>query len=240
MSFNSNNQDLTVDLNEYKKQYYLRKMNVSTEEEILRLIKRYCEGLCFVFIYYYYGLCSWNWNYPYYYAPFASDLATLYKRAIGSKISFSMDFPLSPMQHLLSIIPPNAFSLLPHSYEQLVLDKNSPIADLFPSTVKIDTTEQRSKFESVVHVPFIDPDRIRKATESLEMDANEERRNNVGNVYMFWYDPNFCLDIFKSPFPDKLESIHDCHVNSMVVPPSELPQHLQPSSHNFSTNLELE
>jgi Xrn1 helical domain len=66
-----------------------------------RIVKAYCEGLCWVFKYYCEGCVSWSWYYPYYYAPMASDFVDLDQM----KIEFELNAPLRPFEQLMGVLP---------------------------------------------------------------------------------------------------------------------------------------
>jgi len=230
MSLNLNNQYLTLDINEWKKRYYSIKMDIQDEEEKKQLIRKYCEGLCFVLLYYYVGLPSWSWYYPYHYAPPVSDLAQFSSQELSQPVRFKMDLPLKPLQQLLSILPPSAAVLLPQPYQALTTQEPSPIKFLFSlerNHTVIDDTERTSKWESIVRIPFVDPWYIRNATDNVQLSDRELARNATGEVFLFWFDPSYTKDIYKSTLPGLLDDIHDCHTNSILLQADQLPTHLQ-------------
>lgn len=247
MTLNLNHQYLTIDVNEWKRRYYSIKMNIETEEGKQRLVRHYCEGLCFVLLYYYMGLPSWTWYYPYHYAPPVSDLVRFGKGVFtgDQPIQFTMDHPLEPLQQLLAILPPTASALLPRPYRSLITDASSPIRPLFHSgaatgagtEMAIDDTESTSKWEAIIRVPFPDPQRIRQATTAMVLEEVEQQRNGSGSVLVMAYDPSVTVDIYRSTLPGMLDDIHDCHTRVEHVPQEELPVHLRcHGSSNSSVN----
>jgi len=123
----------------YKKDYYSTKLmfdifSKESDKFLSILITNYIHGLNWCLYYYHLGCPSWNWYYPEYYTPLASDLKNLYK----IKINFTKGRPFEPLMQLLSVLPPNSSSFLPKSFENLMIQKNSPILNFYPLNYKID------------------------------------------------------------------------------------------------------
>ena len=186
---------------DWKDRYYKQKFHVSPNinEESFNQLKQkikkyYIEGLCWVFEYYYNGCISWSWFYPFHYAPFASDLTNLN----DFKINFEKSEPFYPFEQLLSVLPPYSADALPPCFRKLMRDPLSPIADFYPSNVKLDINNQPYAWMGVNLLPFIDADRIKTIVKNVlkknKLNEKEKNLNKRGENLLISTD----LEIFKN------------------------------------------
>ena len=184
---------------DWKDRYYRQKFHVSPNvndkafNELKQKIKQYyIEGLCWVFEYYYNGCISWSWFYPFHYAPFASDLINLN----DLKINFDLNEPFYAFEQLLSVLPPYSAGALPECFRKLMRDPLSPIADFYPSNVKLDINNQPYAWMGVNLLPFIDADRIKNVVQKILnknlLNEKEKKLNQRGNNILISKD----LEIF--------------------------------------------
>ena len=184
---------------DWKDRYYRQKFHVSPNvndkafNELKQKIKQYyIEGLCWVFEYYYNGCISWSWFYPFHYAPFASDLINLN----DLKINFDLNEPFYAFEQLLSVLPPYSADALPECFRKLMRDPLSPIADFYPSNVKLDINNQPYAWMGVNLLPFIDADRIKNVVQTILnknlLNEKEKKLNQRGNNILISKD----LEIF--------------------------------------------
>lgn len=66
-------------------------------------------------------------------------------------------------EQLLAIIHPVYSHLLPKNIRYLMIDKNSPIIDLYPIYFEEDSINKTVLYKSIPYLPQIDINRIRKA-----------------------------------------------------------------------------
>ena len=172
----------------WKDRYYMEKFHISNNndkralKEFKEKIKKYyVEGLCWVFEYYYNGCISWSWFYPYHYAPFASDLTNLKE----IKINFELSEPFLAFEQLLSVLPPYSAGALPSYFKKLMTNPLSPIADFYPSDVKLDINNQPYAWMGVNLLPFVDEERIHKIVRTAinkgKLNKKEMKLNERGN-----------------------------------------------------------
>lgn len=184
----------------WKDRYYMEKFHVSPNndqkalDDLKQKIKKYYfEGLCWVFEYYYNGCISWSWFYPFHYAPFASDLTNLQ----DLKINFDLNRPFYAFEQLLSVLPPYSADALPPCFRDLMRNPLSPIADFYPSYVKLDINNQPYAWMGVNLLPFIDADRIKKIVKNIidkgGLNEKEKKLNKRGENILISRD----LEIFK-------------------------------------------
>ena len=179
----------TIKLGEkdWKDRYYKQKFHVSPNindkafEDLKQKIKKYyIEGLCWVFEYYYNGCISWSWFYPFHYAPFASDLVNLN----DIKINFDLNSPFFAFEQLLSVLPPYSADALPECFRKLMRDPLSPLADFYPSNIKLDINNQPYAWMGVNLIPFVDADRIKKIVKNVidkgKLNEKELKLNQRG------------------------------------------------------------
>ncbi|KAL2328424.1 hypothetical protein Fmac_021851 [Flemingia macrophylla] len=171
----------------FKERYYEAKFSVKgpTEIECKRkeIVQKYTEGLVWVLRYYFSGVASWAWFYPFHYGPFASDLY-----GMGQvRVTFEKGIPFSPLDHLLSVLPPASAHALPKAYAQLMLDEKSKILDFFPKDFEVDIEGKRFFKQGVCKLPWIDDKRLVAETRELrnELSENEAVRNSVKADILF-------------------------------------------------------
>ena len=92
--------------------------------------------------------------------------------------------PLQPFEQLMANLPPSSAELLPSPYQWLMKSSKSPIKDFYPESFTIDMNGKRWPWEAVVLLPFIDSDRLVKASRTFvskdmlssdELDRNQEK-----------------------------------------------------------------
>lgn len=66
---------MEIDFDKWRKLFYTQKLEFPESEishRLPNLVRKYVEGLVWIFKYYYEGCPSWSWFYPFHYAPLAS------------------------------------------------------------------------------------------------------------------------------------------------------------------------
>lgn len=169
----------------WKARYYLDKFRVHEDDKEFKILIRnsYIEGICWVFAYYYNGCASWEWYYPFHYAPFASDLCDI----ANFHVKFVLGEPFSPIEQLLSVLPPYSSKALPDSLAKLMADPDSEIADFFPSNIKLDVNGQAYAWMGVNLIPFVEENRIKKVVRKhyKNFTTEENIRNTPGKTLVF-------------------------------------------------------
>ena len=134
-----------------------------TEEDIEDLTYNYLVGLQWTLTYYIQGQNKINnrFVYKYHYGPLVQDIAKLAAsiNTVSGYMNLPEQKPIPTFVQLLSVLPPQSQDLLPKEIKFL-MDPDSPIADIYPSLVKIDKSGTNVEWSGVVMVPFVDLDRI--------------------------------------------------------------------------------
>ena len=137
--------------------------------EVDRLVQEYLKALQWILTYYYKGCCSWSWYFPYHYAPLISDI----KELKDIEIKFDLSEPYLPLMHLLAILPSANNQLLPAPLRYLSTNSNSPIIQFYPKDFELDLNGKTNDWESVVLIPFIDDELIKKGNTSFNSFMSE-------------------------------------------------------------------
>eukprot|EP01040_Poterioochromonas_malhamensis_P013745 gene13745-15153_t len=179
----------TVKLHEHgwKDRYYqdpLKAKNIEQGGGFQKMCYTYVQGLCWVLKYYYQGVPSWNWYYPFHYAPFASDLVNI--DSYGN-IEFEKSSPFSPLEQLLSVLPPASAKALPEECRWLMLDPKSPIIDIYDENVPIDANGKHLPWLWILLLPFLDEQRIVDAFNLCRphLTYDSLQRNSYGQSIIF-------------------------------------------------------
>ncbi|EAN34080.2 XRN 5'-3' exonuclease N-terminus family protein [Theileria parva strain Muguga] len=172
------------DPKKYAKYYYENKCDIdfNNKKAIRKMCEQYIEGLFWTLSYYHLGCPSWNWCYKYHYAPLVSDLA----KVSGTTIKFYKGEPITPLEHLLAITPPNNSQLLPPIYRSLSGPEGS-LCQYFPEDFEICEDGKDNEWEHVVKLPFLDTKHLCEVARSVndELKYNNLYKNKPGcvNVY---------------------------------------------------------
>uniref|UniRef100_A0A336LMV3 5'-3' exoribonuclease 1 n=1 Tax=Culicoides sonorensis TaxID=179676 RepID=A0A336LMV3_CULSO len=189
---NSTESDELFDLEfeKHKASYYIEKMGYKEMNETVRCeqTKSYIEALQWILYYYYRGVPSWSWFYEYHYSPFISDIHSFK----DLQINFQLNKPFLPFEQLLSVLPTASKNLLPSAYHELMTDKNSKIAQYYPTNFETDLNGKKQEWEAVVLIPFIDENLLLQEMRSREKYLNkiEIERNTHGPMYEYQYNPD--------------------------------------------------
>jgi 5'-3' exoribonuclease 2 len=171
----------------WKDRYYqdpFKKQNIENGGGFRRMCYSYVQGLCWVLQYYYQGVPSWNWYYPFHYAPFASDLVNI--DSYG-EIEFDKSHPFTPIEQLLAVLPSSSAAALPEECRWLMLDKTSPIIDLYDENIPIDPNGKYLPWLWILLLPFIDETRIVEAFKMCKpnLSLDSLTKNSPGKVVIF-------------------------------------------------------
>eukprot|EP00817_Percolomonadidae_sp_ATCC50343_P006578 CAMPEP_0117421002 /NCGR_PEP_ID=MMETSP0758-20121206/2210_1 /TAXON_ID=63605 /ORGANISM="Percolomonas cosmopolitus, Strain AE-1 (ATCC 50343)" /LENGTH=1136 /DNA_ID=CAMNT_0005202923 /DNA_START=737 /DNA_END=4144 /DNA_ORIENTATION=+ len=209
----AHNDDGNLDFELWQKNYYKTKLGIDMDDEeaMMTLKKRYVEGIIWVYEYYYNGCPSWKWFYPYAYSPLLSSLNDV-RSIVKSLEPFEMGKPFTPFQQLLGVLPPKSADFLPEPYRALMCEFDSPVIDLYPTTIEIDREGTKYDYEGVVILPFMDEDRLLAAEAPLrsKLTKIEKKRNAFGESKLFTFDKT--LSYTQEPSLPDLNPIEDCHV----------------------------
>jgi 5'-3' exoribonuclease 2 len=152
-----------------------------------RVFREYIRGLCWVMAYYYDDCASWKWYYPFHYAPFASDLRNIERYAPEFGSGGEEDEPFRPLEQLMAVLPKESHQALPKSCHDLMLKKDSPIADFYPEEVEIDPNGKAMPWLWVALLPFIDEERLLlhlgAASEEFDEDAKDRNRFRTATIF---------------------------------------------------------
>jgi 5'-3' exonuclease len=170
----------------WKFRYYNHYFNTieNMNKTIGEICKNYLEGIKWVANYYFRECEDWTWQYNYSHGPFLSDLGEYYyeSKICLNKIKFKIKEPLTPCSQLLAVLPPQCYELLPKSYQELVLNIHSPIYDLFPLKVEIDTINKDQLWQCIPLVPIVDSKRIVDTINKSKIILTKEEKKRNENI----------------------------------------------------------
>jgi len=174
---------------EYKSRYYTYYYGSGEHEDILidDMCREYFTGLVWTLKYYFKtntsNCPSWDWQYPFTTSPFISDLCIYLENNDINKIGFEKTDPITPLEQLLIVLPPLCYKLLPVNYGHLMIFDESPIIDLYPIKVYIETTNIDMLWKAIPLLPIVNINRIKRAISEIKLNKKEQYRNAVfGNI----------------------------------------------------------
>lgn len=170
----------------YRKEYYLHKLNCSTENEIDQVCKSYLEGMQWILTYYLEGVSCWKWFYPYHYAPFCSDLVYYCNKIKEIRVTdkvISNDKPFEPFLQLLAVLPPKSFSLLPEPVGSIM----KILPQFYPEEFIVDMDGKRNDWEGIAILPSLDFIKIKREYKKVidKIDKKDKYRNRNGQTLLF-------------------------------------------------------
>lgn len=189
ISFNSAD-EFYLDNERGKIRFYIEKMGIKSEKDLLNACEEYIKGLQWVYSYYFYDILSWDWYYPYHFAPFMTDLAAVNEFSA----TFVTGRPLKPMEQLLNVLPPLSKNLLPECL--------GPIFDQFkeyyPTEFKLDTFQKCMDWQAVPILPFMNSEDIVNAfkEKQSQLTFEESERNLPGYPILYSRQPKLIAKIY--------------------------------------------
>lgn len=132
------------------------------------MVSEYCFGLIWIFDYYVSGgsAVNWLWYYQYPRSPLITDIGRwmISDNRLDSLInkigkSRKDKTKLKALHQLLSVIPQLSINCLPKEIGWFMTPE-SPIIDIFPERVKVSKEGMVEKWDNVVYMAPIDPNRI--------------------------------------------------------------------------------
>ncbi|CDR94375.1 5'-3' exonuclease, putative [Babesia bigemina] len=166
----------------YADYYHREKCQVDGKAEIRRMCVDYLKGLFWILSYYHHDCPSWDWSYRYHYSPLVSDLADVTK----VDVTFNKGGPITPLEHLLAISPPNGNELLPPSYRKLAKE-DGELRQYFPTEFDINEDGRTNEWEHVVKLPFVNTHKLVKAAQKVNpgLKYSSLYKNKKGHIYVY-------------------------------------------------------
>ena len=196
----------------HKQRYYEEKLELEKVdgEALHEQAVGYIRAIQWNLHYYYNGCVSWSWFYPHHYAPYISDV----KDFASADISFDLGKPFKPFEQLLAVLPAASKDLLPHAYQRLLTDANSPIIQHYPENFELDMNEKQQDWEAVVKISFIDEKQLLKvADECSLLFSSKEKERNVHRPHVEFTYSEERKPVYKSP----LSFLRDIEINQANI-----------------------
>jgi 5'-3' exonuclease len=151
-----------------------------------RVTKEYLRGIMWTWNYYTTDPRKLNqdWQYPFEHAPLISDINSFLTE---EELSLSFDCVLSkdlqnirtPVEQLLSILPPQSCKLLPDSISKLMTDPHYGLIHMFPMNVELDHSFKRLRWEAHPILPPIEPGLIKRVVKIYENFISYEEKDRL-------------------------------------------------------------
>jgi len=148
-------------------------------EAIENINRAYFTGLHWTYRYYTTGTPpSWEWHYTYRNAPCATDfLEHLKKVSLPCIVEFPITEPLTPIEQLLAVVPPQNANLLPQTMQSLLTDEDSPIVEWYPKKIKLDVLKGMKNIYSDPILPDIDLKQLKLIARTFPVPEQDANRN---------------------------------------------------------------
>lgn len=204
-----------LDFKNYRKEYYINKLQFGKvisftceedsseyfnedmfEEQVKKLVHEYVRGMVFVLKYYLYKIPTFDWFYPYHYAPLLTDIYNYLPEDIGTFV-FEFSEPMSPLEQLLCVLPPQSYRLIPKELHYLMLSSDTPLLHLYPKDFKIDMEGKKNDYEGICLLPFTDSRLIKSEFSKVKENLSDadKKRNQIGFIYEYIVNRNKEIEI---------------------------------------------
>lgn len=144
----------------YRDAFYKKSYGLASDDDSIRHICRdYIKILYWTTQYYFKGITAWNFAFLHHVAPLPVDIYDLLCTMTDKDVEYIKDFsakeeqnPVSPMEQLLCVLPPQSLHLLPPQLHTIMKTRT----DLYPTDIKLDMTDCVFLWESHPILPAID------------------------------------------------------------------------------------
>ena len=176
-----------MEFRQHKRDYYTHKLGYSqvTPAVLKEQAEGYVRAIQWNLHYYYNGCVSWSWFYPHHYSPWITDI----KDFSSMDLSFDKGKPFLPFEQLLAVLPLASKECIPKPLQWLMMAKESPIIDFYPTEFEQDLNGKQQEWEAVVVIPFIDETRLLEAITPIypRLSQEESERNSHGPMWIGTY-----------------------------------------------------
>lgn len=170
-----------LDVDEYKKKYYLTRVGLKSMNDIRCMCENYVQTMVWVYYYYTQGVnvSGWETMYTYLYAPLVTDIA-LYVQTIPTATLTDMfvrcmkkpdSRPSTCLEQLIGVLPRQSASLI---YDDVARKIHKDICGNDDVVIEIDYQGKTKDYQGIVKIPFVDNGLIRKLMQSFYKTPNEE------------------------------------------------------------------
>ena len=172
--------------NEYYQRYYdyLDFNESDRDTKIEEMAINYINGLVWSSHYYFNECKSWEWYYYYNHPPFLLDIYNVIKNVNLNNVSFNLGTPLTPIQQLLCVLPPQSSFLLPFNVKKLMF-KGSELNKFYPPFIKQEYLYKRKHWQAIPLLPDLDFDKIKEEFDNVKTNFNEQEKNRNKSVSDF-------------------------------------------------------
>jgi len=124
----------------WKERYYQHFLRNSNQHNIDNMCFNFCQMLKWTTLYYFEGTKNWTYYYKYRCSPCISDLYKYLKENDINDINISITKPLSMIQQLMIILPPQSSYLIPRKYNHLMFGR---LKFLYPKKFKLEKVNKK-------------------------------------------------------------------------------------------------
>jgi 5'-3' exoribonuclease 1 len=146
--------------------------------EIKNVCDEFVRSLKWTWLYYTSDtIPSWSYFYKYRNSPLPSDLINSESLKFINKHTFEKSSPLTPLEQLLVVTPPQNANLLPSHYQEII--QMEPLDQLYPKKVKLDVVKGLKNIYSDPILPPVNLPLIQKVVLNVEITEYEANRNVI-------------------------------------------------------------
>ena len=173
---------------EYRERYYKHYFHLDEDEIDMfaqDIVEHYMRGLKWVTKYYFDDCPAWKWYFPYDNPPFLTDMNKF--KVNFSTIKFEKGEPLSQLEQLLCILPPQSNYLLPRPLRKITINGNSSIRYMYPINFELDYLYKKKYWMCLPKLPDLEVQNVQKIFKKYKSKLNQEEQslNLKKSVHLF-------------------------------------------------------
>nr|QFG74708.1 MAG: XRN 5'-3' exonuclease-like protein [Megaviridae environmental sample] len=173
-------------LSESRIRYYQHYYNLETldiDEHVKNMASNYIIGLKWVTEYYFDKCPAWKWYYPYDIPPFITDINKF--KINFDNIHFNLQEPLSQLEQLLCILPPQSNYLLPKCLKVITNDTS-----LYPTKFELDYLYKKKYWMTTPVLPELNVLKVKKKLKKYKKNLSSFDKTLNRDIPIYIYKNN--------------------------------------------------
>ena len=173
-------------LSESRIRYYQHYYNLETldiDEHVKNMASNYIIGLKWVTEYYFDKCPAWKWYYPYDIPPFITDINKF--KINFDNIHFNLQEPLSQLEQLLCILPPQSNYLLPKCLKVITNDTS-----LYPTKFELDYLYKKKYWMTTPVLPELNVLKVKKKFKKYKKNLSSFDKTLNRDIPIYIYKNN--------------------------------------------------
>jgi len=146
--------------------YYNYYLGDNDTDIVFNMVREYLTGLQWILNYYTNDYTNWSWVYQFRASPTAQSIVNfldkIKNKNFFEKIVFLNDKPISCIEQLLIILPPQSSELIDPQFRKIMTSSESSLSWMYPTKFNVDLQNHRYRYEAYPILPDINLEEVRR------------------------------------------------------------------------------